>query len=109
MEDNVIRLCVNGRKMEPGMNVQLYTLRDFTLMANWRLNGISADHRFGSPRSRLVYTVIRAKLGQIHSRSRITQNAPNRATASAVALWCSSTSIARAHKVGRRSVPPVRC
>src|SRR5262249_12606694 len=29
MDDNVVRLCVNGRKMEPGMNVQLYTLRDF--------------------------------------------------------------------------------
>jgi hypothetical protein len=27
MDDNVVRLCVNGRKMEPGMNVQLYTLR----------------------------------------------------------------------------------
>jgi hypothetical protein len=47
VEDNVIRLCVNGRKMEPGMNVQLYTLRDFTLMANWRLNGISAEHSCG--------------------------------------------------------------
>jgi hypothetical protein len=30
VDDNVIRLWVNGRNMEPGMNVQLYTLRDFT-------------------------------------------------------------------------------
>jgi hypothetical protein len=30
MDDNVVRLCVKGRKMEPGMNAQLYTLRDFT-------------------------------------------------------------------------------
>jgi hypothetical protein len=26
----LVRLCVNGRKMERGMNVQLYTLRDST-------------------------------------------------------------------------------
>src|SRR5215831_10071709 len=30
MDDNVVRLCVNGRKIEPGMNAQLYTLRDVT-------------------------------------------------------------------------------
>src|SRR5215472_7479617 len=30
MDDNVVRLCVNGRKIEPGMNAQLYTLRDAT-------------------------------------------------------------------------------
>jgi hypothetical protein len=27
---DVVRLGVNGRKIEPGMNAQLYTLRDVT-------------------------------------------------------------------------------
>jgi hypothetical protein len=30
MDDNVVRLCVNGRKIERGINAQLYTLRDVT-------------------------------------------------------------------------------
>ena len=30
MDDNVVRLCVQGRKIEPGMNAQLYTLRNVT-------------------------------------------------------------------------------
>ena len=40
MDDNVVRLWVNGRKMEPGMNAQLYTLAT----ADWRLDEISAEH-----------------------------------------------------------------
>jgi hypothetical protein len=30
MDDNVVRLWVNGRKIEPGMNAQIYTLRGVT-------------------------------------------------------------------------------
>jgi hypothetical protein len=43
MDDNVVRLCVNGRKIEPGMNAQLYTLRDVTRLPR-RLDEISAEH-----------------------------------------------------------------
>jgi hypothetical protein len=38
MDDNVVRLCVNGRKIEPGVNARLYTLRYATRLptGRWR-------------------------------------------------------------------------
>ena len=54
MDDNVVRLCVNGRKIEQGMNAQLYTLRDVTRLptGGWTkflrtTAGLSSHFRFG--------------------------------------------------------------
>ena len=48
MDDNVVRLCVQGRKIEPGMNAQLYTLRDATRppTGGWtcRAQAVRRDH-----------------------------------------------------------------
>src|SRR5215831_12322504 len=46
-----VRLCVNGRKIEPGMNAQLYTLRDATRLptAGWRKFLRSTPGKSGRP------------------------------------------------------------
>jgi len=44
-KDIVVMLFASSWKMKPGLNPQLYTLRDGWATANWRLRQISPDHR----------------------------------------------------------------
>jgi hypothetical protein len=47
MDDNVVGLWVNGRKIEPGMNAQLYTLRDCRLAAGRNFCGAQPSMAIG--------------------------------------------------------------
>ena len=62
MDDNVVRLCINGRKIEPGMNAQLYTLRDVTRLptGGWT-NFLRSTRALNSPEFALLRGDPRAK------------------------------------------------
>jgi hypothetical protein len=42
MDDNVVRLCINGRKIEPDMNAQLLHVTRRYAIPDWWLDEISA-------------------------------------------------------------------
>src|SRR5215472_15514066 len=51
MDDNVVRLCINGRKIEPGINAQLYTLRDVTRLPTGGWTNFLRSTRIRTPQS----------------------------------------------------------